>query len=127
MLSHEQALLDSNPAPFAIIQSLVFLFYGLPILMISVIYIFYKSKPLFVWDLGLINGGLMLQAQFSFIVTALDQQTPSQLRSDPLDWTFWINNLILLIAPQLFLWSLYRSNFKNIVGGEQKQRKNRNE
>lgn len=118
MLSHEQALLDTNPAPFAIIQSLVFLFYALPILMISLGYTFSKRKPLFVWDLGLINGGLLLQAQFSFIVTALDYQTPSELRSDPLDWTFWMNNLILLIAPQLFIWSLYRSNMPNVSGGK---------
>lgn len=119
ILSHEQALLDVNPAPFAIIQSLVFLFYALPILIISLAYIFCKRKPQFVWDLGLINGGLLLQAQFSFIVTALDSQTEAKLRSDPLDWTFWVNNLTLLIVPQLFLWSLYNSNVRNNGGGKQ--------
>lgn len=113
ILSHEKALLDVNPAPFAIIQSLAFLFYSLPILIISLVYIFRKSKPQYVWDLALINAGLVLQAQFSFIVTALDFQTPSELKSDPLDVLFWMNNLILMIAPQLFLWSIYRSNVRN--------------
>lgn len=123
ILSHEEALLDVNPAPFAIIQSLVFIFYALPILIISLVYLFSKRKPQFVWDLALINGGLLLQAQFSFIVTALDFQTPDELKSDPLDFTFWINNLIPLIAPQLFLWSLYKSNVKNISDGK-KEKKN---
>lgn len=118
ILSHERALLDVNPAPFAIIQSQVFIFYALPILIMSLVSIFCKRKPQFVWDLALINGGLLLQAQFSFIVTALDFQTPTELRSDPLDLTFWINNLTLLIAPQLFLWSLYKSNVQNIGGGK---------
>lgn len=86
--------------------------------MISLNYTFSKRKPLFVWDLALINGGLLLQAQFSFIVTALDFQTPSNLRSDLFDWTFWTNNMILLIAPQLFLWGLYRSNMQNVGGGK---------
>lgn len=121
ILSHEQALLDDNPAPFAIIQSLVFLFYALPIMIISLAYIFRKSKPQFVWDMSLINGGLVLQAQFTFILTALDFQTPTKLKSDPLDWTFWLNNLVLLIAPQLFIWSLYRSN----VGDGKQVQKNK--
>ncbi len=119
VLSHEPALLDMNPAPFAIIQSLAFLFYSLPILIVSLAYTFRKRKPQFVWDLALINGGLLLQAQFSFIVTALDFQTPVQLKSDPTDFTFWMNNLGLLIAPQLFIWSLYKSNVRNVGDGKQ--------
>lgn len=118
-LSHEKALLDVNPAPFAIIQSLLFLFYALPIFIISLAYNFCKTKPQYVWDLALINGGMMLQAQFSFIVTALDYQTPTHLKSDPLDLMFWINNLILLLAPQLFIWSLHKSNIQNIEGSKQ--------
>lgn len=123
VLSHERALLDVNPAPFAIIQSLVFLFYSLPILTISLAYVFRQKKPQFVWDLGLINGGLLLQAQFSFILTALDSQTPIELRSDVWDWQFWMNNLTLLLVPQVFLWSLYRSNVQ-IVGGKQGKKRN---
>ncbi|KAJ6645933.1 Transmembrane 6 superfamily member 1 [Pseudolycoriella hygida] len=119
LLNHERALLDVNPAPFAIIQSLVYLFYAAPILLISLVYNFRKRKPQFVWELALINGGTILQAQFSFIVTALDFQTPKELRSDPLDWIFWLNNLGLLIAPQLFIWSLYKSNVLTNNGGKQ--------
>jgi len=113
VLSHERALLDIEPAPFAIIQSITYLFYVLPILFISLVYVFSKKKPQFVWDLALINGGLLFQGQFSFIVTALDTKTSAELRSDPLDWVFWINNLTLLVVPQVFLWSLYKSNVKN--------------
>lgn len=113
ILSHERALLDVNPAPFAIIQSVVSLLYALPILLLSLVYIFRQRKPQFVWDLALINGGLLLQAQFSFILTAVDSDTSAKLRSDPTDSIFWLNNLILLLAPQAFLWSLYKSNVRN--------------
>ncbi|KAG4073958.1 hypothetical protein HA402_014163 [Bradysia odoriphaga] len=118
-LSHERALLDVNPAPFAIIQSLVSLLYALPILIVSLVYIFRQRKPQFVWDLALINGGLLLQAQFSFILTALDSETSATLRSDTLDLVFWLNNLILLLAPQAFLWSLYKSNVRNVGSSKQ--------
>lgn len=113
ILNHERALLDNYPAPFAIIQSLLFLFYILPIVVVSMVFLFRNRKPCFLWDMALIYGGLMLQAQFSFIVTALDEHTPT--RVDPLDCKFWINNIVLLATPQLLLWSLYKTNIRTAV------------
>lgn len=124
VLSHERALLDVDPAPFAIIQSLVSLLYAMPILLVSLVYIFRKRKPQFVWDLALINGGLLLQAQFSFILMAVDAQTSAKLRSDPADLIFWLNNLVLLLAPQAFLWSLYKSNVRSASDSKQMKKNN---
>lgn len=111
-----------NPAPFAIIQSLLFLFYAIPILIISLGYLFRSNKPQWIWDLALINGGIFLQAQFSFIVTALDSKTPLELKANSSDCMFWVYNLTLLIVPQLLLWRLYKSHVESGSGIGKKKR-----
>lgn len=123
-LENEPALLEVDPAPFAKLQSFVFLFYALPIQLISLFYaVFASQRPAWLWDLALINAGIFVQAQFTFIFTALDPQTPAELRSDWRQLTFWGNNLSLVIVPHIFLWMLYNNHHLKKEKGTSKKNK----
>ncbi|XP_023230375.1 transmembrane 6 superfamily member 1-like [Centruroides sculpturatus] len=92
-----------DPAPFPKMQMLVYLFYFLPIYIIS---IYGLSYPGCTWmiDLSLFHAGAALQAQISHMGASLHPRTPYILRVPPDLYArsvFWIINLILAIIPQL--------------------------
>jgi hypothetical protein len=119
LLKHEAVLFYDDPAPFAAIQVLVYLFYLVPVQVLSLVYAFKSVKPQYLWEVTLINAGIVMQSQFSYICTALDTQTPEPFRSHWDDMTFWIVNATILAVPHLFL---YRLSLHRRTSKQQKNR-----
>jgi len=115
---HERILTYDDPAPFVRIQSLMFLFFILPMQVVSLVYTLQKKKPKFLWEITLAQAGVMFHAQFSVIVTALDPKLEKDVITDLTDVQFWIYNLILLIIPHLQLWLLYKRHVVQEVEGK---------
>ncbi|XP_067144483.1 transmembrane 6 superfamily member 1-like [Centruroides vittatus] len=92
-----------DPAPFPKMQMLVYLFYFLPIYIVSIYGLLYPGCTWMI-DLSLFHAGAALQAQISHMGASLHPRTPYILRVPPDLYArsvFWIINLILAIIPQL--------------------------
>jgi len=116
---HERILTYDDPAPFVRLQSLLFLFFILPMQAVSLVYTLQKKKPKFLWEITLAQAGVMFHAQFSVIVTALDPKLEKDVITDLCDVQFWIYNLTLLIIPHLQLWLLYKRHVVQEVEGNE--------
>lgn len=92
-----------DPAPFPKMQMLVYLFYFLPMYIISIYGLIYPGCTWMI-DLSLFHAGAALQAQISHMGASLHPRTPYILRVPPdlhARSIFWVVNLILAIIPQL--------------------------
>jgi len=126
LLIHERSFFIDDPAPFAILQAIVYLFYIVPIQIISIYCLLFNTVPSYLWEVSLIYAGIVMQAQFSVIGLALDPQTPTAKKSDWRDGYFWLYNLFILIVPHVMVMRLklqHRSNDGSSQGGFRKKMK----
>lgn len=65
LVQHEPLVLYGDPASFAAIQMLVYLFYLVPIQGISLLFSLKTAKPQFLWELTLLQAGALLQVSES--------------------------------------------------------------
>ncbi|EEC01611.1 conserved hypothetical protein [Ixodes scapularis] len=98
----EPYLLQRDPAPFAKMQMLVYLFHHLPLQFASA---FALLVPGCHWmpDLSVFMAGAMLQGQVAHIGASFHPRTPYVMRvpPEPASWvTFWTVNLLLALGPQ---------------------------
>ncbi|CAN8029370.1 hypothetical protein HPB47_000704 [Ixodes persulcatus] len=98
----EPYLLQRDPAPFAKMQMLVYLFHHLPLQFASA---FALLVPGCHWmpDLSVFMAGAMLQGQVAHIGASFHPRTPYVMRvpPEPASWaTFWVVNLLLALGPQ---------------------------
>ncbi|CAG7719592.1 unnamed protein product [Allacma fusca] len=95
---------------------------SLPLLIISFIYHFKALKPTILWELSIINLGLALPTQFVFITGSLIWKTPKNLRVNPGNVTFWIINLIPVVAALAQVVSLLQFR-SSLVSAKAKSKK----
>ena len=65
LVQHEPLVLYGDPASFAAIQLLVYLFYLVPVQGVSLLFSLRTAKPEFLWELTLLHAGALLQVSES--------------------------------------------------------------
>ncbi|ODM92979.1 Transmembrane 6 superfamily member 1, partial [Orchesella cincta] len=109
-VEHEKSFLFDDPAPFPIIQAIVYLLYIVPVQALSLYYCLSSHKPQFLWEITLVHAGVMIQAQFSVIGLAFDPQTPLEFQTSWMAAHFWLYNLLILVVPHVLLWRLLKQH-----------------
>jgi len=68
ILRSEPVLFWNDPAPYSIIQALLYLFYAVPVQFMFLYYILKQSLPPFLWEVTLAYAGALMQVKPKYIV-----------------------------------------------------------
>ncbi|GAB6018973.1 Transmembrane 6 super member 1 [Chamberlinius hualienensis] len=107
----EPVLILDDPSPFIKVQILVYLFYFLPIYVLSIYGLVVPGCSWFT-DLTLIHAGAMLEGQFAAIYTTLHSAIPNNYKipdTQEAQFIFWLVNIFVLLLPHLLLVRCYNS------------------
>ncbi|XP_076338842.1 transmembrane 6 superfamily member 1-like isoform X1 [Tachypleus tridentatus] len=107
----EPYLALQDPAPFPRIQMLVYLFYFLPLYIVTAYGLVFEGCY-WVPDITVIHAGAAVQAQIIHIGASLHPRTPYVQRVPPNGvslFLFWAINLLLLVGPIFMAWNFWNN------------------